>query len=199
MCEPWQFHCTSQWGQQTLWSEHLYCVAIAFKMTEWVEQWICIKFCVKLEHSSVETIRMIQQAEAMGNRWLAASSQQHVHSCITSCAEFFSKTSNHPGDSAPLQTRFVIILWHLAFPQTKITFERKEISDCPWESGKYDGAADSDWGDCVRSQGAYSEGDWGVIVLCTMFLVSCIFFNKCLYFSYYMAGYFMDRHCVYKN
>ena len=29
---------------------------------------------------------------------------------------------------------------------------------------------------CVRSQGAYFEGDWGVVVLCTMFLVSCIFF-----------------------
>ena len=27
------------------------------------------------------------------------------------------------------------------------------------------------------------KGDWGVIDLCTMFLVSCIFFNKCLYFS----------------
>ncbi len=36
------------------------------------------------------------------------------------------------------------------------------------------------------------EWDWGVIILCTMFLVSCIFFNKCLYFSYYMAGYFSD-------
>ena len=35
-------------------SEHVYCVAIAFKMTEWVEQWICIKFSVKLEHSSWE-------------------------------------------------------------------------------------------------------------------------------------------------
>ena len=33
-------------------SEHVYCVAIAFKMTEWVEQRICIRFCVKLEHSS---------------------------------------------------------------------------------------------------------------------------------------------------
>ena len=43
-------------------SEHVYCVAVAFKMTEWVEQWVCIKFCVKLEHSSTETIRMIQKA-----------------------------------------------------------------------------------------------------------------------------------------
>ena len=38
----------------------------------------------------------------------------------------------------------------------------------------------------------YFEGDWGFIVLGTVFLVFCIFFNKCLYFSYYMAGYFLD-------
>ena len=48
-------------------SEHVYCVAITFKMTEQVEQRICIKFCIKLEHSSVETIQMIQKAAAMGN------------------------------------------------------------------------------------------------------------------------------------
>ena len=48
-------------------SEHVYCVAVAFKMTEKVEQQICIKFCIKLEHSSMETIQMIQKATAMGN------------------------------------------------------------------------------------------------------------------------------------
>ena len=49
-------------------SEHVYCVVITFKMTEQVEQRICIKFCTKLEHySSVETIQMIQKAAAMGN------------------------------------------------------------------------------------------------------------------------------------
>ena len=31
-------------------------------MTEQVEQQICIKFCVKLEHSSVETIQITQKA-----------------------------------------------------------------------------------------------------------------------------------------
>ena len=46
--EQWQLHCTSQWGWETPLREHVYCVAIAFKMTEWVEQWICIKFCVSL-------------------------------------------------------------------------------------------------------------------------------------------------------
>ena len=34
---------------------------------------------------------MIQKATAMGNWWLAASSQQHTYSCITSCAEFLMK------------------------------------------------------------------------------------------------------------
>ena len=82
------------------------------------------------------------------NWWLAAS-QQCSLSCITSCAEFFGETSNHPGDSTPLQPRFEA-LWLLAFPKTKITFEREEISDRWWDSGKYDGAADGDWENCVR-------------------------------------------------
>ena len=43
------------------------------------------------------------------------------------------------------------------------------------------------WENCVRSEGAYSEG---VIVLCTMFLVSS---SINAYFSHYMAGYFPDR------
>ena len=48
-------------------SEHMYYVAITFKMTEQVEQQICIKFCVNLECSSMETIQIIQKATAMGN------------------------------------------------------------------------------------------------------------------------------------
>ena len=123
----------------------------------------------------------------MGNLWLAASSQQHAHSCITSHADFVGKTSNHPGDSAPLQPRFGT-LWLLAFPKTKIIFEREEISDCWWDSGKYNREADGDWENCVRSQGAYFEGAWGII-----YEVSCIFFIKCLYFSYCLPGYFLDR------
>ena len=164
-------------------------------MIEQVGQWICIKFCVKLEHSSAETIQMIQKTAAMGNWWLAASSRQRACSCIMSHAEIFGKTSNHPGDSAPLQPRFGILRL-LAFPKTITTFEREEISDHQWDSGKYDGVGDSNWENCVRSQGAYFEGDWGVIVLCTVFLIFCIFFNKCLYFSYYMAWHLPDRLCI---
>ena len=149
-------------------------------MTEWVEQRIRVKFCIKLEHSSMETIWMVQKAAAMGNWWLASSSPQRACSCITSPAEYFCETSTHPGDSALLQPRFGT-LWLLAFSKTKITFEREEISDHRWDSGKYNGVADGYWENCVRSQGAYFEEDWSLIFLCTMFLVSCIF-NKCLLF-----------------
>ena len=48
-------------------NEHVYCVAIAFKMTEQVEQQFCITFCVKLERCSTETTWVIQKAAAMGN------------------------------------------------------------------------------------------------------------------------------------
>ena len=77
-------------------------------------------------------------------------------------------------------------MWHpktLAFPKSKITFEREEISDPWWDSGKYNEATDGKWNNCVRSQGAFFEGDWAIIILCTMFPVSCTFFNKCLSFG----------------
>ena len=160
-------------------------------MTEQVEQQICLKFCVKLKCSSMETIWMIQKAAAMGNWWLAASSWQCTCSCVTSHA-VYSQNIKSPRWFSPPQPRFGA-LWLLAFPKTKITFEREETLDHWWDPGKYDRAADGDWENCVRSQGAYIEGDWGYIVLCIMFVVSCIFFNKCLHFSYDMAGYLLDR------
>ena len=107
----------------------------------------------------------------MGNWWVVPSSWQCARSCITSHGEFFGKTSNHLGDSAPLQPRFGT-LWLPVFNKTKITFEREEISDRQWDSGKYDREADGDWENCVRCQGAYFEGDRGGIVLCTVFPVS---------------------------
>ena len=141
------------------------------------------------------TIWMTQKAAAMGNWWwqLCHNNVPAHASCLVQRS--FGKTSNHPGDSVLLQPRFGE-LQLLAFPKMKITFERDEISDHQWDSGKYDGVANGNWENCVRSHGAYFEGDWYVIVLCTVILVSCIFFHKCLYFSYYMAGYLLDRHRI---
>ena len=163
-------------------------------MTEWVEQWICIRFCVKLEHCSVETIQMIQKPSAMGNGWLAASSGQCACSCITSHAAFFGKTSNYPGNSAPQQPRFGALRL-LAFPKIKITFKREEISDYLWDSGKYAGAADSDWENYLRSQDDYFEGDWVLLscVQCFLYLASS---SINVSFSYSMARYLLDEPCI---
>ena len=101
---------------------------VAFKMPEQVEQWISIKFCIKLEHSSMETIWMIQKAAVMGNWWLVVSSWQGACSCIMTHAAFFCEIWNHSGDWALLQFRFGALRL-MAFPQTKITFEKEEIQE----------------------------------------------------------------------
>ena len=116
-------------------SDHVCCVAITFKTTEWVEQRICIKFCVKLEHSSMESIQIIQKDTAMGNQWLAASPWQGACSCITSHAGFW-RNIRSPRWLSHLQPKFGT-LQLLAFPKTKITFEKEEISEHRWDSGKY--------------------------------------------------------------
>ena len=106
-------------------SEHVYCVAVTIKMTELVEQQICIKFCIKFEHSSVETIQMIQKATAMGN-WCLAALSQHARSCIRSCVEFFGETSNHPGDSAPYSQDLASCDFWL-FPKLKSPLKEKRF------------------------------------------------------------------------
>ena len=147
---------------------------------QWIEWRICVKFCIKLEHPSVETMQMIQKATAMGNWWLTASSWQCAHSCITSSAELFGETSNHPVIQPHYSSDLVLCDFWL-FPKLKSPLKGKRFQTIDEISGKYNGAADGYWENCVRSQHAYFEGDWGIIVLCTMFLVYCII-SKCLFF-----------------
>ena len=85
-------------------------------------------------------------------------------------AEFFGETSNHPGDPAPLRPRFGTLRF-LAFPKTKSPLKGKRFQTVNEIQGN-GAAVDGNWENWVRSQGAYFEGDWGVTVLCTMFLVS---------------------------
>ena len=66
-------------------SEHVYCVGITLKMTEQVEQQICIKFCIKLEHSSTETIWLIQKAfrdDAMSESQIKANASEMVENLL---------------------------------------------------------------------------------------------------------------------
>ena len=122
--------------------------------------------------------------------WATGNWQFHQENVSTHASHlmesFFGEISNPPGDSAFLEPRFGI-LWVLAFPKTKITFKRKEISDHWWQSGKYNGAADGSWENCRRSQVPPWKGTEASLSP-SLFLVSRIFFSKCLYFSNYMAG-----------
>ena len=106
----------------------MYCVAITFKMTEQVEQRLCIKFCVKLECSSMETI--CNESEDCGYGQLVIGSlvidQDNAPTHASHLLQFFRETSNHPSDSAPLQPTFGALRL-LAFPKTKTTFERKRF------------------------------------------------------------------------
>ena len=96
----------------------------------------------------------------------------------------------------PLQPRFGS-LWLLAFPKTKITFEREDISYCRWDSGKYDGTADSDWENCVgvkvptlketEASLAYAQ--------CFLYLVSSSV-NVSIFHSTWLDTFWTDLMCL---
>ena len=108
--------------------------------------------------------------------------------------QIFGETSNHPGDSAPLTAH----LW------------------CPAIFGFFQNynhfCKGRDFRPLMRFRKIW-QGSWwwlgelcevpryllwrGLRCHCLMYSVSCIFFNKCLYFSYYVTGYFLDRPLTY--
>ena len=119
---------------------------------DWVSR--VLNFALSLNIPPRKLFRLFRRPQL----WATGDWQLHLDNVPAHAShllQFFGETSNHPGDSDPLQARFGA-LWLLAFPKTKITFEREEISDHRSDSRKYDGTADGDWKNCVRSQGAYT-------------------------------------------
>ena len=158
-------------------------------MTEWVEQWICIRFCIKLQHSFMETIWMIQKATAVDNWWLAASSWQCACSCIMSHVDFLAKHQitqvTKPPYSPYLAPCDFWLFPKLKSPLKKINFRllmrfRKIWWSSWWQLGEL-----CEVPRCPLWRGLRHH--------CPMFSVSCILFNKRLYFPCYVAGYFLDK------
>ena len=185
-------------------SEHVYCVAFAFKMTEWVEQQICIKFCIKLEQSSVETIHIDSEGfwgwcnECSSNKSVAQTLQRWLRMCwkrsmfwkawnkrntwecwtCTGCNQQRSATDSARTRSSSGDPKIYCVwdfdaeswhgMCHGKICSTASATRAKAASCCSWEN-------------CMRSHSAHCEGDWGIIVLCRVFLISCIFLNKCLF------------------
>ena len=69
-------------------------------MTEQVERWICIKFYVKLEHSSAETIQMTQ---AFGDNAISAAQMEVWQKCFKDGRESV-ESDPHSGKSATSRT-----------------------------------------------------------------------------------------------
>ena len=167
-------------------SEPMYCVAVTFKITEWVEQWICIKFYISLNIPLQKLLRWFRRPQ------LWSPGNWHLH-------------PNNTPAYAPILFR--VFWWNIKslrwlrppyspdlvpcnfwlFPKLKSPLKGKrfqiinEIQEKTKEHLMETGST------------AYFERDWGIIVVYTMFLVSLIFFNKRPYFSCCVAGYFLDR------
>ena len=162
-------------------SEHVYCVAIVFKMTEWVEQRICIKFYVKLELSSTETIQMIQKAAAMANWWLAASLWRVPLTHRISCRVFWQNVKSCSCLSPPTAQ-----MWH------PVTSGCSQNSNHLWKGRDFRPSVrfrKIRWGSWWWL-GELCEGPrcliWrGLRHHCLMYNVCCILYllHKCLYFS----------------
>ena len=106
-------------------SEHVDCMAVTFKRTEQIQQWICIAFCIKLEHSSTETIWMTQKAVAMDlHHDIACTHASHL------VQSFLVKRQITQVTQPPYRPDLTPYDFWLF--QNKITFEREEISDNQW-------------------------------------------------------------------
>ena len=94
---------------------------------------------------------MIQNTTGIGSFISTMCPLTHHISC-----RVFGETSNHPGDSSPYSPDFASCdFWLL--PKLKSHLKGKRFQTI--DSRKYDRAADGDLENCVRSQGAYFEGD----------------------------------------
>ena len=107
----------------------------------------------------------MKTAATMGNWWLAALSKQRAHSC-----GIFWQNIKPPRRLASPTIHLVPCNFWL-FPKLKSPLKGKIFQAVSEILGNMMGQLMM-IRNCVRSQGAYFEGDWGVVVLCTMFLVS---------------------------
>ena len=155
-------------------------------MTERVEQQICIKFCIKLEHSSMETIRMIQKATAMGNWWLQLHHDNMPTHASRLMQSFLAKHQITQVTQPPYNPGLAPCDFCL-FPKWKSSLKGKRfqtINDIQENTMGQLGEL-CEVTRCLLWRELRHH--------CPMYYVSYIFFNKCLHFSYYMAGYLLNR------
>ena len=158
-----------------------------------LRQWICTKFCDKLERSSTETIQMMQKAAAMGNWWSAASLKQRAHACITSTA----KLVKHPVTQVTqhLYSQDLVPFDFWLFQKLKSPLKGRDfrslmrfrkIRQCSW------------WrlGELCEVPRCLLWRGLGHHCPVQNVSVSCIFFNKCIYF-FIVCGWILSTQTLY--
>ena len=146
----------------------------------------------------METIQMIQKAAAMGNWWWAASSRKHACSCIISHADLFVKHQitqmTQPHYSPDLVPYDFCLFSKLKSPLKGKRFQTvDEIQEN--NTGQLMVMGRTVCGPKVPTL----KGTEVSLSCVQCFLYLVLFFSKCLYFSYYMAGYLLYRTRIYEN
>ena len=162
-------------------SERVYCVAVTFKITEQGEQWICIKFSLSLNIPLQNLLGWFRSLQL----W-ATGDWQLYH-------------NKAPSHASRLMQSFLV-----KHPITQVTQPHysPDLAPCDfWLSpkvklpskGKRFQTIDEIQENMMGQLMATERAVWGskcllwrglrCLFLCTMFLVSCILFNRCLYFS----------------
>ena len=170
-------------------NEHVYRVAVTFKMTERVEQWICITFCVKREHCLCGKYFDDAEGRSYGQQVIASfitTVHLLVHHVLYRVFRWNIKSPRWLPRFGALRL--------LAFPKTKITFERDFRPSIRFRKMWWDRYSSPNcwWrlGELCEVPRAYLEENWGVIDLCTVFIVSL---SINVHFSYFVAGSYLDR------
>ena len=151
-------------------------------MTEQVERQICIKFCVKLEHSSTETIRMIQKATVVGNWWLAVHHNNvptHASHLLQSFVVKYQITQVTQPPPSPLQSPDIVPYDVQLFPKLKSSLKGKRFRPSVrfrkiWQGSWWELRELWEVPRCLHWRGLRHH--------CPVYNISCIFFNKCLFF-----------------
>ena len=111
---------------------------------------------------------MIQKATAMGNWWLVLNHDNVPPHASCLMQSFLVKCQITQVTQPPYSLDLVPCDFWL-FPKLKSPLKVKRFQTI---NEIQENTTEKVTENCVRSQGAYFEGDWGIIVLCTMFLVS---------------------------
>ena len=150
-------------------SEHVYCVAVTFKMTEQVEQWICIRFCIKFIPQQ-KLFRWFKRPQL----WATGDWQLHydytpVHA--SRLMQSFLVKHKITQVTQPSYSPDLVPCDFWLFPKLKWPLKEKRFQtideiqkNIMWQLMAI--------GRTVWVPRCLFEEDWGSIVLCTMFLVS---------------------------